>query len=337
MRGKILKRRIETVNRDARAPIGVFDSGVGGLTVLKALREQLPGEDFIYLGDTARLPYGRKPPEMVREFAAQISSFLVLQGVKFLVIACNTATSCALPALADDLEIPVLGVIEPGVAAARAILDPKTHLLAHKTASDGLFALRAGSLLDPKTHLRAGSLLDPKTHLRAGSLNHGGQVGVVATKGTINARAYQSRLENAGLRVWSQACPMFVPLVEEGLADSAEAELIVRHYLKDRPSDLEVLILGCTHYPMLKDVIANELGTGVVIVDSASVTASETALELSQMQLLNPRQHGGEVIHYVTGDPQSYQHTASVIGGVNGEIRLLEIDKLLEMSLQHAN
>lgn len=295
-----MRRKIENVNRDARAPIGVFDSGVGGLTVLKALREQLPGEDFIYLGDTARLPYGRKPPEMVREFAAQISSFLVGQSVKFLVIACNTATSCALPALADDLEIPVLGVIEPGVAAARAILDPKTHL-------------------------------------RAGSLNHGGQVGVVATKGTINARAYQSRLEKAGLRVWSQACPMFVPLVEEGLADSPEAELIVRHYLKDRPNDLEVLILGCTHYPMLKNVIAAELGAGVVIVDSASVTASETTLELTQMQLLNPRPSGGEVIHYVTGDPQSYQHTASVIGGVNGEIRLLEIEKLLEMSLQHAN
>jgi glutamate racemase len=288
MRGKNLRRRIENVNRDSRAPIGVFDSGVGGLTVLKALREQLPGEDFIYLGDTARLPYGRKPPEMVREFAWQISSFLINQGVKFLVIACNTASSCALPGLSSELEVPVLGVIEPGVAAARAI-------------------------------------------------NHGGQVGVVATKGTINAKAYQSRLEKAGLRVWSQSCPMFVPLVEEGLADSIEARLMVKHYLKDRPNDLEVLILGCTHYPMLKPVIAAELGDSVVIVDSASVTASETALELSQMQLLNPRTSGGEVIHYVTGDPQSYQHTASVIGGVSGEIRLLEIEKLLEMSLHHAN
>jgi glutamate racemase len=273
---------------DALAPIGVFDSGVGGLTVLKALREQLPGEDFIYLGDTARLPYGRKPPEMVREFAWQISSFLINQGVKFLVIACNTASSCALPGLALELEIPVLGVIEPGVAAAR-------------------------------------------------SINHGGQVGVVATKGTINARAYQSRLEAAGLRVWSQACPMFVPLVEEGLADSLEAQLIVKHYLADRPHDLEVLILGCTHYPMLKPAIVAELGNSVTIVDSASVTASETTLELTQMNLLNPRASGGEVIHYVTGDPQSYQHTASVIGGVSGEIRLLEIEKLLEMSFQHAN
>jgi glutamate racemase len=301
------------VKVDRHAPIGVFDSGVGGLTVLKALREQLPGEDFIYLGDTARLPYGRKPPEMVREFAWQISSFLINQSVKFLVIACNTASSCALPGLTVDLEVPVLGVIEPGVAAARAILDPKMHLLAHKTAPDGLFPLRAGSL------------------------NHRGQVGVVATKGTINAKAYQSRLETAGLRVWSQACPMFVPLVEEGLADSPEARLIVKHYLKDRPIDLEVLILGCTHYPMLKPVIAAELGDSVIIVDSASVTASETALELSEMQLLNPRTSGGEVIHYVTGDPQSYQHTASVIGGVSGEIRLLEIEKLLEMSLHHAN
>ncbi len=280
-------RTIKNVNPQNHAAIGVFDSGVGGLTVLKALREQLPGEDFIYLGDTARLPYGRKPPEMVREFAWQISSFLVKQNVKFLVIACNTATSCALPALANELEIPVLGVIEPGVAAAQAI-------------------------------------------------QHNGQVGVVATKGTINARAYQSRLEKAGLRVWSQACPMFVPLVEEGLADSLEAQLMVKFYLKDRPNDLEVLILGCTHYPMLKNVIANELGDDIVIVDSASVTANQTARELKQLQLLNPRQTGGQVIHYVTGDPQSYQHTASVIGGVNGEIRLLEIERLLEMSLNHA-
>ena len=284
-------------SRNARAPIGVFDSGVGGLTVLKALRERLPGEDFIYLGDTARLPYGRKPAAMVREFATQISSFLLDQGVKAIVMACNTASSCALAPegdLVSRLNVPLWGVIEPGVRAAELF-------------STELFSSGQVSRLH-------------------------GRVGVLGTKGTIASRAYQSRLEAHGFEVWAKACPMFVPLVEEGLADSNEARLLVRHYLEDRP-ELDAIILGCTHYPVLKDVIAAVLGPKVAIVDSASVTAEVVAHDLELAGVLNPRADGGELIHYVTGDPASYQHTSSVIGGVEGELRLLEITELVGRSL----
>jgi glutamate racemase len=287
-RGTILTVNvIADPHQNPRAPIGVFDSGVGGLTVLKALRERLPGEDFIYLGDTARLPYGRKPAAMVREFATQISSFLLDQGVKAIVMACNTASSCALAPEGDLLErlsVPLWGVIEPGVRAAESI--SRLH----------------------------------------------GRVGVLGTKGTIASRAYQSRLEAHGFEVWAKACPMFVPLVEEGLADSNEARLLVRHYLEDRP-ELDAVILGCTHYPVLKDVIAAELGAKVAIVDSASVTAQVVADDLERALALNPRTSGGELLHYVTGDPASYQHTSNVIGGVEGELRLLEITELVGRSL----
>ncbi len=284
-------KKLSNQSQNARAPIGVFDSGVGGLTVLKALRERLPGEDFIYLGDTARLPYGRKPALMVREFATQISSFLLDQGVKAIVMACNTASSCALAPegdLVSRLSVPLWGVIEPGVRAAEHV-----------------------------------------------SRNHGGtnrRIGVLGTKGTVASRAYQSRLEAHGFEVWARACPMFVPLVEEGLADSNEARLLVRHYLQDRPA-LDAVILGCTHYPVLKDVIAAELGPNVAIVDSASVTAQVVAHDLELTGVLNPRRTGGELLHYVTGDPASYQHTSSVIGGVEGELRLLEITELVGRKL----
>jgi glutamate racemase len=281
--GRISPVKQSSQSLDARAPIGVFDSGVGGLTVLKALRERLPGEDFVYLGDTARLPYGRKPAGMVREFATQISSFLLDQGVKAIVMACNTASSCALGPegdLRERLSVPLWGVIEPGIRAAEGV--SRVH----------------------------------------------GRVGVLGTKGTVASGAYQSRLEAHGFEVWARACPMFVPLVEEGLADSSEARLLVRHYLADRPA-LDAIILGCTHYPMLKDLIAEELGAGVAIVDSASVTASVVAGDLERAGALNPRSGGGELIHYVTGDPASYQHTSGVIGGVEGELRLLEITELV--------
>jgi glutamate racemase len=256
----------------------------------------MPGEDFIYLGDTARLPYGRKPAAMVREFATQISSFLLDQGVKAIVMACNTASSCALAPggdLGSRLSVPLWGVIEPGVRAAEE------------------FATGRASSIHGRSD---------------------GRVGVLGTKGTIASRAYQSRLEAHGFEVWAQACPMFVPLVEEGLADSNEARLLVRHYLEDRP-ELDAVILGCTHYPVLKDVIAAELGADVAIVDSASVTAQVVARDLELAGLLNPRASGGELLHYVTGDPASYQHTSSVIGGVEGELRLLEITELVGRTL----
>jgi glutamate racemase len=255
-------------------PIGVFDSGVGGLTVLKALRQRLPHQDFLYLGDTARVPYGRKPREMVQEFASEVVEFLLKKGVQSVIIACNTASACALPELAERTPIPVWGVIEPGVEAACRMT-------------------RTGS------------------------------VGVIGTKGTIASGAYQKRLEARGLKVWAQACPMFVHLVEEGLADSPEAELMARYYLGHRP-EIDTLILGCTHYPVLHEVIQRVTGDSVSLVSSAEVTAEMVK------EALMPKGNGapGRITHYVTGDVLAYKHTAEVIGGVEGELIPLDVTTL---------
>ena len=264
-------------------PIGVFDSGVGGLTVLQALRRRLPGRDFIYVGDTARVPYGRKPIRMVETFAAGITAFLIAQGVDAVVIACNTASSAALPQLAARVPVPVWGVIDPGVEAASR-------------------------------------------------LTRTGHVGIIATTGTIGKAAYQSKLEARGLKVWAKACPMFVHLVEEGLANSPEAELLARFYLADRPH-IDTLILGCTHYPLLREVLEKTVGPSVRLVESAEVTAEAVAGALESTQA--PRNGGtGRTLHYVTGDTQAYRHTAAVIGGVEGEVVPLGISRLLELEAE---
>jgi len=255
-------------------PIGVFDSGVGGLTVLKALRAKLPAHDFIYVADTARVPYGRKPREMVREFAWEIAEFLIGVGVQGIVIACNTASASALPELADALPVPVVGVIDPGVEAARR-------------------------------------------HTRTG------RVGVIGTKGTIASGVYQRKLEALGLSVWAQACPMFVHLVEEGLADSSDAELLARHYLGQRPP-VDTLILGCTHYPVLRNVIQSAVGDSVTLVSSADVTADL----VSQTWGGGAGAGQGCVVHYVTGDVPSYQHSAQPINGTDGDLIQLDVAKL---------
>jgi len=252
-----------TTPTPGRHAIGVFDSGVGGLTVLDAPRRRMPHRDFVYLGDTARVPYGRKPPEMVRDFAREILEFLCGLGVDGVVVACNTASAVALPAVAEGCSVPVWGVIDPGVEAATR-------------------ATRSG------------------------------QVGVIGTKGTIGSGAYQQRLERRGLRVWSQACPMLVHTVEEGLADSAEAELLARHYLAGRP-EIDTLILGCTHYPLLRETIARVVGPGVTLVDSAEVTAEMVGSTFSPP----PRCfRQGRVIHYCTGDPAAFVNTAKTVAGV---------------------
>jgi glutamate racemase len=262
-----------------RSPIGVFDSGVGGLTVLAELRRRLPHRDFIYLGDTARVPYGRKPPEMVVEFARGIAEFLCGLGVEGLVVACNTASAVALPQLAASCPVPVWGVIDPGVEAATRV-----------TCT--------------------------------------GSVGVIGTKGTIGSRAYQRRLEERGLHPWAQACPMLVHVVEEGLADSPEAELLVGQYLKGRPA-IDTLILGCTHYPLLRGVLERTVGDGVRLVDSAEVTAEVVAAAFAKAGISNNGfvDHG-RVVHFVTGDPRAFAHTAGVIGGVGGEIIPLAVTEL---------
>jgi glutamate racemase len=245
--------------------IGVFDSGVGGLTVLKALRRTLPHQDFLYLGDTARVPYGRKPPEMVRGFAFEIAEFLRDQGAEAIVVACNTASAVALHDLQAQFDIPVWGVIEPGVEAAVRTTQNR-------------------------------------------------YAGVIGTRATINSGAYQRRLEARGMQVWAQACPLFVHLVEENLASSEEARILAEHYLGDRP-EIDTLILGCTHYPVLAPMLGEVLGPKVRLVDSASAAA-----ESVQNALGNEGRGSARITHYVTGDPIAYEHTARVIGGVEGEI-----------------
>ena len=251
------------------APLGVFDSGVGGLTVLSALKWRLPHEDFVYLGDTARIPYGSKPLEMVRGFALEISLELLSRGVKGIVVACNTASAASLPDLASDLPVPVWGVIEPGVEAALGAAP-------------------------------------------------GGLVGVLGTVGTVGTGAYQRRLEAAGCRVWARACPLFVPIVEEGVSDTVIAELVARHYLGDAPA-LDAVILGCTHYPALKPILSQVLG-GAVLVDSAEATAARVAADLDILGLKTERQTAGTVAHLVTGDLPSYRHTARLLGGPEGSV-----------------
>jgi glutamate racemase len=255
--------------------IGVFDSGVGGLTVLQALRRRMPGRDFVYLGDTARVPYGRKPPEMVVEFATEIADFLCGMGVEGLVVACNTASAVALPALMERCPVPAWGVIDPGVEAAARV-------------------------------------------------TKSGSVGVIGTKATIGSRAYQRRLEARGFQVWAQACPMLVHVVEEGLVDSAEARLLVRQYLSGRP-EIDTLILGCTHYPLLRDVLQYAVGTRVTLVDSAEATAEVVSQAFGAPP---PAPAQGRVVHFVTGDPVAFAHTAKVIGGVEGEIVPLPVTEL---------
>ncbi|HWQ52841.1 MAG TPA: glutamate racemase [Bryobacteraceae bacterium] len=266
------------INHPLVRPVGVFDSGVGGLTVLKALRRTMPCRDFVYLGDTARVPYGRKPAAMVAEFAHGITEFLTRLGVEAVVVACNTASAAALPGLRSEFATPVWGVIDPGVEGARR-------------------------------------------------LTRSGHVGVIGTQGTIRSGAYQRRLEASGLEVWARACPMLVHVVEEGLADSPEAEMLVRHYLEPRP-EIDTLILGCTHYPLLRKVIQRVVGDAVKLVDSAEVTAEVVSAGLGDAPEAG---RPGNIIHFVTGDPLAFQHTAQVIGEVDGRIIPLPVAELMDL------
>lgn len=216
------------------APIGVFDSGIGGLTVVRELIRQLPHESIIYFGDTARVPYGPKGPETVLRYSREIVQFLRGEGVKMVVVACNTATAHALPALQAENELPILGVIEPGSRAA----------------------VRATTR---------------------------GKVGVIATYGTIKSRAYERAIASAApdTSITALACPLFVPLIEEGWLDTDATRLVAHEYLQPMAdANVDTLVLGCTHYPLLKGVIGEVVGRDVRLIDSAEETAAETARTL---------------------------------------------------------
>jgi glutamate racemase len=226
-------------------PIGIFDSGVGGLTVYRALHERLPNERFVYLGDTARVPYGTKSLATVERYAVENSKFLEAHGIKLLVVACNTASALALPAIRKAMRVPVIGVIEPGSRAAVGVA-------------------------------------------------RGANIGVIATEATVNSGAYAAAIaavsEGSGAEssseVIERACPLFVSLAEEGWANSDVARLVARDYLADfSKTSIAVLVLGCTHYPILRDVISETVGTEVTLIDSGAATAAdvESLLETSAL------------------------------------------------------
>ena len=229
---------------DTHLPIGIFDSGVGGLTVYRALHEHLPNERFVYLGDTARVPYGTKSLATVERYAVENAQFLAARGIKLLVVACNTASALALPAIRAALKIDVVGVIGPGARAAVA---------------------RTG-------------------HQRSQQEK---RIGVIATESTVQSGAYTEAIKKAdpGASVIERACPMFVPLAEEGWADEEVARMIAKSYLNDLRSSVDTLVLGCTHYPILKEVIQDAIGADVRLIDSGEATAVETKSLLKEKSL----------------------------------------------------
>jgi glutamate racemase len=242
-------------------PIGVFDSGVGGLTVVRELVRRLPGEDIIYFGDTARVPYGTKSAETVMKFAREDLEFLKSRDVKLIVIACNTASSVALPRLALEEDIPVIGVLLPGARGAA-------------------------------------------------SATRSGRIAVIGTTATINSGAYERALRDISDRfeIASLPCPLFVALAEEGWVDDDVAMLIARRYF-DKLAEFgaDTLVLGCTHYPLLKGVISKVMGDRVVLVDSATETAAEVEEKLSSDGLLSGRRSGGRIEVFLSDIPYRFR------------------------------
>jgi glutamate racemase len=269
--------------------IGVFDSGFGGLTVLRALVERLPQASYAFLGDTARLPYGSKSRRTIARYAAQSAEFLVRErGAEFLIVACNTASALALDAIQDAVPIPVLGVIEPGATAAR-----KTSLSGH--------------------------------------------VAVIATDATVQSHAYSAACKAQGLRAIEKACPLLVPLVEEGWTNHAVTAEVIRVYLDELRAEAaaqmllpDTLVLGCTHYPLLRPLLERAVASaGVRIVDSAESTAD------AAVQLVNGRYAGLDTsdqaaettIHcFATDSVEKFEHLGSrFLGRPTGKVELIDL------------
>jgi len=249
---------IETEIRER--PVGVFDSGVGGLTVVSELFRVLPREDIVYFGDTAHLPYGSKSKEAVVRFSLDIANFLKKEKVKIIVVACSTASSLALSSLRENMELPVIGVIEPGAQAA----------------------------------------IDTTRNFR---------IGVIGTEGTINSRAFEDALKRIDkkVKVFSQACPLFVPLVEEGWLDEPETLQIAKKYLSPlRDKGIDTLILGCTHYPLLKGLLSRIMEKKVSLIDTAEATAKVVERTLSEENLLTNANRKAVYKFFVSDDPEKF-------------------------------
>lgn len=240
--------------------IGMFDSGVGGLTVLKEVRRLLPTEHIVYLGDTARVPYGNRSPQTVSRYAFESALFLLTKGIKVLVIACNTSSALALNILAKKLPIPVIGVIEPGAREAVAVTKKR-------------------------------------------------RVGIIGTKATIRSMAYERSVKKLshGIEVFSKPCPLFVPIVEEGLEKDDVAYLMAEKYLKSlKDSGIDTLVMGCTHYPILEPVIKKVLGPSIKVINTGKETAKEVKECLEKNNIINTRGRGGSD-YFVTDSPETFK------------------------------
>ena len=261
-----------------KRPIGVFDSGLGGLTVVKKLSELLPGEDIIYLGDTGRVPYGSRSRETIVKYAHQDAAFLAGFDIKAMVIACNTVCSVAFNALESEYTIPVYEVVGAPVNTAA------------KSTKNG-------------------------------------KIGVIGTAATIKSNAYETALKKLDpkLQIYSTQCPLFVPLVEEGwIDDNDEAALAVaeRYLASLRDSAVDTLILGCTHYPLLRDVISKIMGSNVKLIDSGAETAKQVAENLSSGNMLSDIKTGGIIKYFVTDTVEGFTNLASryLESDVNGMV-----------------
>lgn len=262
-----------TVNK----AIGVFDSGVGGLTVLKEIVRLLPHEDSIYVGDTARVPYGTKSKETVTRYSLEITDFLIEKGIKLLVVACNTASAVALPALKAHHHLPIIGVITPG--ARKAAATTKTR-----------------------------------------------KVGVIGTEGTIKSGAYEKAIKSIAqdIEVVSKACPLFVPLAEEGWTDNDVAVAAAERYLAGMKG-VDTLVLGCTHYPLLKEVISKVVGNTVNLIDSGEETAREVKRVLEEQGTLKDEDSGNRTF-YVTDTPDRFVNIGlNFLGGGLAYVERVEI------------
>ncbi len=249
-----------TLKRDR--PIGIFDSGIGGLTVVKEIIEALPNEDIIYFGDTARLPYGNKSPQTVIKFSSENVKFLLRFGVKFIIVACNTSSSLALPSLRKRFQVPILGVVKPAVK-------------------------------------------------KAVEISPTGRIGIIATRSTVASMCYQRQVKRMGLRFksFAQACPLFVPLAEEGWLDNQVTLEVARQYLRPLvKKNIDTLILGCTHYPLLKKVIRKVLGKKIQFVDSAQELAAQAREILAKKALGSRRKPtSAKRRFYVSDEPLRFK------------------------------
>jgi glutamate racemase len=267
--------------------IGVFDSGIGGLTVYKALKEKMPREKVVYLGDTARLPYGSKSAETIIKFSDGNALFLLTKSVKMIVVACNSASSYAVPYLQDKFDIPVLGVIEPGAEAAVSSSRKK--------------------------------------------------IGVIGTAATIKSGAYEKAIleKNPDAQFISKACPLFVPLVEEGWIDHKVTRLVIEEYLLPlKDQGIDALVLGCTHYPVLKKMIAEVLGNDIKLVDSALTTADRVFSILKSLGWLSDGKNPGDDEFFVTDFPERFKKVGEIF--LNTKIEKVTAASFYTVSLPQA-